>query len=328
MMTGTHSDHVICYTTDINFLLPSIFSAKSVRQFVAKDKINIHIILFHDKTDDYDFKGISAKLAEDNIFLQLTTPDFYKNVDTSIFQKGHVPIASVGRFFLCDLLPEQYQHIIYLDGDTWVNQDPSPLIFKQWPENKVAFIDDYSSFEGRLRPAKFQKYWDKIGKAKLDNYFNAGIFASRRDTWKQISEEAFQFLVEHPEKCQYHDQSALNAVVKERRVQLSLKWNFQTNYKFLHLDKDISPVIYHFTRSPKAWEGAAFPWSEQYHQIVPIKQEFAQFDLPLKSIDDARVQQINTDRHKQTMVFKNWLMRKIIRFFTGIDRYEKTSFKL
>lgn len=253
------SEHVVAYTADINFLLPSIFSAKSIRQFIPKEKLDIFIFLFYeDDLDKFDFTKLKAVLAQDHIFLHITTPHFYTSIDLSIFSKGHVPVASVGRFFLSQLLPEKYEHIVYLDGDTWVSQDPSALFFSKIKDSCVAFANDYAAFEGAIRSNKFKNYWSSIGKDQGQYYFNSGVFAAQRSAWQDVSAKAFAYLQSQSAKCTYHDQSALNATVNANRICLSLRWNFQSNLKQLYLDRDIKPVISHFTRGPKPWEAPIF----------------------------------------------------------------------
>jgi len=326
MSTTSTSDHVVCYTADINFLMPSIFSAKSLRGFVAKAQIDIYIFLFHDTSEHQSaLDKLIPKLAEDRIFLVITSPSLLENVDTTIFDKGHIPVAAVGRFFLDELLPPQYQHIIYLDGDTWINSDPSKLLFTHIPYPKVALCNDYAAFEGAIWRNKFRHYWSGIKQGNGHNYFNSGVFAASRSAWRVIARQAYEYLLQHPKLCIYHDQSALNAIVNDKRLHLSLRWNFQSTFKYLHLDQEIQPVISHFTRRPKAWQGPVFPWIEQYWLIENIKKEFADFDLPLQSMALQRAHKVSKQKEMKTSLFKNKLIRWLTRQVTGINKYEKLA---
>jgi hypothetical protein len=53
-------------------------------------------------------------------------------------------------------------------------------------------------------------------------------FSHSRRTWRSIMADAHNSFAVNTAACKNHDQSALNAVAHDRRVRLSLQWNFQT----------------------------------------------------------------------------------------------------
>jgi len=249
----------VCYVTDINYLLPSLVSASGVRKFVPADKADIYIFLIDEE----------ARVNELNRFLKPyamhvlpMSSSVYSDFDKSKFHKSYVTYAALGRFFIDTMLPDTCKRIIYI-GDTWIRRDPSALIELDVTPGKFAAVNDMASFRysnitprGRI----VKPYFDSLDLKAGAQYFNSGVFAIARKSWRPIADEAYKFYVANTASCKYHDQSALNAIMGDRRVVLSLKWNFQTPFRFLGIERQLDPHIYHFHSFPKAWMGACKPW--------------------------------------------------------------------
>jgi lipopolysaccharide biosynthesis glycosyltransferase len=316
----------VCYVADLNFLLPSLVSAAGLRQFVPAHKADIFIFLVD---------GNEARIRECNQFLQphgirilAMNSSSYSGFDRDKFHKSGVPTATLGRFFIDDLLPDACQRIVYIDGDTWMWRDPSALIEAVVPDGKFAAAEDMTSFRcsnilprGRaLRP-----YFKNLGLNPKDGYFNAGIFATSRNTWKALASEAFEFFRKNTAICKYHDQSALNAVMGDRRLHLSLKWNFQTPYRFMGIEKSVKPRIYHFHSQPKPWMGASAPWQEMYSLYQAALAPFDALNLPIKKADAATIAAHNKLNWRKNLLLKSPLVAKIASLHTGIHAYESKT---
>jgi len=98
------------------------------------------------------------------------------------------------------------------------------------------------------------------------NYFNSGILRASRATWREIGLAAWEFLRDNPALCVNHDQSALNAICRGRRLPLSMKWNFPAYYHFYGLEGAVGPRITHFMSRPKPWNGVFPPWGKAQWQ--------------------------------------------------------------
>jgi lipopolysaccharide biosynthesis glycosyltransferase len=278
------SECALCYATDLNFLLPSLVSAAQIRRYVSSDQCGIFIFVL-DNSDIVDrIKPLSERL---NISVKLMSSDLYKELDAKNFVQTGLPMSAVARFFLADLLPGYIKRIVYLDGDTWISSDPSSLLQAEPPEGRLAAVEDSLSFQRRTFShlyKSYSSYLNGLGLQEKNSYFNSGLIVVTRKTWVTLSLEAFQFLKNNTSACKFHDQSALNAVVRDRRLPLSTKWNFQTPLKRLKLDKVVKPKILHFTRYPKPWMAPVSPWKEMFSLYQSEMQPFATLNLPLKQL--------------------------------------------
>jgi lipopolysaccharide biosynthesis glycosyltransferase len=164
------------------------------------------------------------------------------------------------------------------------------------PNGRLAAVEDISFFcrhDVTAHGRSVRKYFRGLGINPENGYFNAGVFSVTRNTWRALANEALEFFVSNTETCRYHDQSALNAVIGDRRLRLSPAWNFQTPYRYWNIEKEIGPVVYHFTQGPKPWNGPVEPWievSNLYESQIPA---FARLGLPLERLPEARIAALN-----------------------------------
>ena len=263
----------VFYVTDSGFILPTIVSAVQLRSKVPTTEADIHVIAVD--LDQAVFDRVKAHLALSHIELWAMDAATFTGFDLAEFNQTHVPYATLGRFFMLDRVPQRYDHILYLDGDTWIDGDPLPLIRYSPPPGRFAaaegpsfyFRNDVTAY-GRWT----REYLQGLGLTVDDGYFNAGVFSVDYDTWKAIAKEAFDFFLANTQRCPYHDESALNAVCQHRRVRLSPEWNYNTPYRFWGVERAVRPQIYHFTGGPKPWAVRQFPWADQYD---PYQKAFA-----------------------------------------------------
>src|ERR1700692_4824640 len=95
----------ICYTSDPSYLLPTFVSAVQARAAASVEKADVVIISFGaDAATERAFKN--ACDAEGIRFFPAAT----ERIDGAT--------ALYARLFLARLVPEDYQHLLYIDGDT------------------------------------------------------------------------------------------------------------------------------------------------------------------------------------------------------------------
>src|SRR4051794_20398915 len=110
------NERVVCYVTDLNFLLPTLAAAISLRKFI---KCGTDVIIFLVE-EEYLVAEIRTAIAEYNIQVFYLDQKSFSDFDTRTFKKSHVPIAALGRFCLHEVLPKCHKTLIYMDGDTLV----------------------------------------------------------------------------------------------------------------------------------------------------------------------------------------------------------------
>lgn len=255
-MKQSSSRHAVIYVTDAGFTVPSLVSANLLRETTKSPDYDILFFLI-DFNDD-DFLELQNSFP-DIQFFTLKSSELKLSQDTQ-FREGHVPIATLGRLVLSQYIPPQYEHILYIDGDTQILDDISDLISLDVPEGKIASVNGSMWLPDRSQ----DEYLKNLGGVSPQEYFNAGILAFRASTWKTMGIEALNFFLNNSEACQFHDQSALNAVFNEKRIALEPCYNFNT--EFAKLKTGYKPKIVHFTGGLKPWSYTTFPWKRKYAQ--------------------------------------------------------------
>jgi lipopolysaccharide biosynthesis glycosyltransferase len=172
----------------------------------------------------------------------------------------------------------------------------------------------YTSHEAGSWGAFVRQYFEKLNVDPKRGYFNAGIFATSRKTLREVGEEAFGFFRDNTETCHHHDQSALNAVVGDRRIRLSSRWNFQTPFRALDVEKNVAPRLYHFTEYPKAWMGRTEPWPELYEELDAAGSQWAGQTPAGKEVGSGDVEAYNAKQRSARLKFRTiFLARHVMR---------------
>lgn len=296
-----------CYVTDEGFLFPSLCAAVALRQ--ACPDVEADVIVFAINVADELISALRAAAAPFGVRIEALWADL-GIIDPRAWHGSHVPVAAIGRFLLPEWVARSYDRILYMDGDTMCRSSPEELLRFDPGPGMVGAVEDIRSF-GRWDlvgvSGRFTRYYfDDIGIAPDDGYFNSGMFIVRAADWPAMARECLGFLVQNTALCQFHDQSAMNAVLgRSSRVRLSLKWNFQTPYHLLGMFDAIDPALLHFTEAGKPWLGALQPWGE-WHRLYREVAELLPAVPRREPWDDAQVAAAN--RHYARRVRRqNWL---------------------
>jgi lipopolysaccharide biosynthesis glycosyltransferase len=254
------TDRLVAFVTDAGYLLPSLVCACQLAEADAARSADIAI--FTVAVPDEVLSRLQSSLSAYRFQFIPIDPNAYMPPSSAHFREGHVPKTALGRLVLSQYIPPQYQHIIYIDGDTQVCGDIAPLLNYEVPEGKVAAVSE--SFFLERASAQRSKYLADLGLAKPMDYFNSGVLAFRRATWEQVGPQALDFFFRNPTLCQFHDQSALNAVCLGRRIALAPAYNFHTGFAELGVGGSYPPLIVHFTGREKPWNYLAWPWGDRF----------------------------------------------------------------
>jgi lipopolysaccharide biosynthesis glycosyltransferase len=268
------------YVTDLDFALPTLASALEVRRKVPRERADVHIVTTGIPADILcrmtEFAGPYGVQINDLNYAS------FSGFDHRNFNKTHVPITALGRFFMLDAVPGVYERILYLDGDTWPVGDPLKLLEADLPEGFIGAAEDRYSFRRQeLGPVgrKTRAYFAGLGIDPNAGYFSSGVLLSDVKTWRQLCSEAFDFFVNNTTRCLYHDQSALNAVAKNRWVRLAPQWNYATCYSEWGMKCTMPPQILHFAGGDKPWTLPFHPYHQTYLAAFAPLQKLG---LPVK----------------------------------------------
>ncbi len=273
----------ICYVADETFLFPTLLSAMSLRRFVPVGTARVFVVVF--LSGAVDLEALSAGTRHLGLEFIGVTPESLPTLSGFDWSATHVAPAAIGRFLLPGLLPPEIDRILYLDGDTRVVGSLDLLLAQRVPEGSLAAADDavilYRS--DRSKNGRFTRsYLEGIGVPDDRGYFNSGGLLVGRQTWTGMAARALEYLLEHADRCTYHDQSALNATVGLSRVRLSPIWNFQTRFRSWGAPASLVPRILHFTGAAKPWMGAVAPWEDVAASITEDAAGLRPLGLPLQ----------------------------------------------
>ena len=250
--------------------------------------------------------GISIYLLSEgitnsnNIFLQEIVSSrggfyYYIQVDPMLLngfpmpdlqELAHISIATYYRLLIPVLLPKSVSKVIYLDCDIIVRKSIQELWVTNIDKYAIAAVQHMTN--RTLEDTKRLKYPLKYG------YFNAGVLLININYWRtnSISEKFLNYLSDNLNDIKYHDQDALNAVLFNKCLKLSCKWNmlpaFFTkgvlnvndyengliinnyyNYKFELNIEPYDPTIIHFASKIKPWDiKCTHPYRKEYFNYL------------------------------------------------------------
>ncbi|ALI99759.1 glycosyltransferase family 8 protein [Rufibacter tibetensis] len=232
------------------------------KNFVTPAYVFLTSIFYNNKESNFVFHIIATGLEKSEIkeledfIKQNKSKVFFYNIDENLAQEfvipsnSHFTIATYYRLFFPALVPRDIDKLLYVDVDTIVVGKMRQFLEKDLGSFPVAAVAD-NVFTTR----------PELGIFETGKYFNAGVLLMNLPVWKnqQISEKAISFLQEFPEKIQFVDQDALNAVLNNNWLPLESKFNLmyvdfpqempQSQFNYFLSDK----IIIHFSSRFKPW---------------------------------------------------------------------------
>ncbi len=154
--------------------------------------------------------------------------------------RENITAATYLRYQLPEILPD-LKKVLYLDFDTIINADLSPLFDTDVGGVPLAAVPDFAQLLGSREwpdyrvvyegnPYIFRDYIEKVlGIGNLESlpYMNAGVLLINLDEWRKrrLGERVVGFLAKH--RLKYPDQDSLNRHVSGNFVRLDARWNAQ-----------------------------------------------------------------------------------------------------
>lgn len=250
-LTASPSRSCVCYIANKGYLFQSLVSAIQARRFAPED---CSIFLFDLSREQGDeSRRIADVCRAKGIDYVWHAPDFLGGL--------HIMNA---RMFLDQMLPSDYGEILYLDGDTQIVADLTPLLAFQPQDGRLCAVRDpmvYLDAINRLND-DLRGEIDAFG----ENYVNSGVFRVRRSTWADISREALSRMSDATRALHFEDQTIINQVTDGRRDYASIRWNFPGFVLGYGLEAIAQPAIVHFMSNPRPWQGSYAPWGKDWHR--------------------------------------------------------------
>ncbi len=166
------------------------------------------------------------------------------------FVSNHITISTYYRLFLENLIPEQFERVVYIDVDTAVLGDIKQLFDAEMEQSIVL-----------ARPQLAPSDWSF---SPRESYFNAGVLVIDTPRWRgsTISQRALEFAAQNGARNTEWDQGALNVVLSGSWGGLLNSWNAEPTKNTMATlqssanSKDSIHVL-HFL-------GVAKPWHANY----------------------------------------------------------------
>ncbi|WP_170335332.1 glycosyltransferase family 8 protein [Ruegeria arenilitoris] len=239
--------HAVIFACDHNYIWPALLAANAVYDHAASKEFDIRIF-----SSTYVPDGFAERCRPGVTAEQLPMGDF--SVKTGITER--YSMATFLRLFAIRKIEADYDRILYLDADVAVRHGDVNVFWEaDLGGRPAAAVRDWFNW-GPVKPLN-AGYMQSLGISEATGgYFNSGYLLVDAKEWarQDLVGEVLCFLDSCPELCRFHDQSALNYVLKGRWAEVSPLWNWQT--KILHhilMIETRDPHVIHFNARRKPW---------------------------------------------------------------------------
>ena len=202
----------------------------------------------------------------------------YRDISTTatlsrVFISRHLTKATYFRLYLARVLPKDISRVLYIDCDCLFVKGPEELFSTELSGFTIGAVEDYY-FVDRRFPQTHPNF--------KSPYFNAGLLLIDLPQWRtrKIEDRLLEMIMNN--QFDFHDQDALNIVLENDWLPLSLNWNVQCVYAYSSREwvfsrrvRNISilgafanPFIVHFTGPSKPWAmGSRLYGAHLYHRF-------------------------------------------------------------
>ena len=222
------------------------------------EKFRVHIIFNSAVTPEAKerLSALGKQASMECCFYQLSN-ELIKAFPTR--KKDHISVSAYIRLFMTDLLPEDIDKVLYLDGDMMIVDSISELWNIDVEDVMVAAVEERYPFDTDSP--------DRLCYPRRFSYFNSGVMLINLKKWreKNFSHQCLEYIRKYTERILLHDQDVLNALLYDQKKFISIRWNLMDFFLYKRPEvqepriKDWeeavkSPSIIHFTGRRKPWK--------------------------------------------------------------------------
>lgn len=277
--------NILC-ATDNNYVQHCYIMLLSLFDSNSTHEINVYILVSK-LTDESNrtLESISSNPSHQVHLIEVEDKLEYCPVRSG----DHISTAAYYRILAPVLLPKEIDKILYLDVDMIICKDLSSLYNVDIEDCGVGAVLDAD--------CSLDKY-ERLEYSSSLGYVNSGVLLMNLKYWREynIMEECLDFVRDYPEKCLFHDQDAINYVLRERKKLLPLKYNFQIWFLVTfnkiepHILREIHSIveqesyaIIHYTASKPWHRGCYSPYREYYYKHKKLSP-YAHIPIPRQPI--------------------------------------------
>lgn len=279
--------NIVC-STDNNYVQHCCCMLASLFANNQNEKHSIHVLSEDLKPQYLEQIRDVVDAYQGQLFYYAVDPDSLKHCP--IKSTDHLSIATYYRLLIADLLPPDLQRVLYLDCDIVIDGSLDEFWNTSLRGYALAAIEEM----GSSAPDVYERleYDAKYG------YFNAGVLLVNLDYWrkKNLTELFFNYMASHSDKLKAHDQDVLNAVLHDKCLHVSSKWNVEEAFYHYYMIKKwrrrddnemksilFHPVILHYSWKPKPWEKSCrHPFRLKYFEYLRKITAFAHVKLSFR----------------------------------------------
>ncbi len=250
----------LVFCADDNFVVPTLTCVESVLKSNENCFFNIFIVTTGISKKNRELvENFSCKKA-DKTKIEIITAEENLLEKCPVKKGDHVSLATYLRILLQSLLPRNIKKVLYIDGDI--------LCVSSLLEFYNADISEKSCSAVRDERNNDEEIFNRLEYPKECGYFNSGVMLINLEYWRnnEIQDKTLNYIFNNREKCLWHDQDALNAVLAESVLFADFRYNLTQGFLFdkaqLKISSDYysqidlaieNPSLIHYCASYKPW---------------------------------------------------------------------------
>jgi len=245
------------YCLDKNYNQQVLTSINSLIENCSK---NINIYIIHEDPDSLKLQTIKQNNGGEIKKYKIEINDDFPNL-----KGAHVSKATYYRLYLSKYLPQNLDHIIYLDADIICLNDPIKSMESTIKNMQVEALGLSAVTEmvyKKNSPVENERFIELD--MKNNKYFNAGVLVINFQEWqiKNIEEKLFDIMIKYYDKILYWDQDILNKYYDGKYFELEKTNNFTFSIKNKDRYNQQQQSI-HETVNFLHYNGKGKPWQVQ-----------------------------------------------------------------
>jgi len=252
---------IFYYCTDDNYVMPTCVSASSLlREFSGRPRPEVHIYIEGNvsSSNRIALERFRRKMAR---FGDVEIKDLPPLCEGALYVANYLTKTAYQRMVVPSLLDREVERAIYLDCDTVVREDVSPLLMIDL-EGCTLGACVSMSFPHVSRLGALDYCFRDFGFEEDAPYFNSGLLVVDVGQFreKRVAEKVQGFCRRYSNVMNFGDQEALNAVCKGDWKRIDERWNWSNAYpegaKGMAWEGGLArnAWIRHFVGSMKPWE--------------------------------------------------------------------------
>lgn len=243
---------VIATSVNARYALGGFVSLKSALAHAPASEEAIRVVVLDGGLSKRQWKRFSRELEKSprEIILERLVPDL--SIFESLPRDYGNSLMAYARLALPWMLPAEIDRVLYCDADVVFCRDWSPL----WDLDLHQFVVAAAVCPVVQSLGREGLPIRELALPPEAPYLQSGVMVMDLPRWRteRVSEDAVDYLGRFPQQAQFWDQTALNAVLPGKWLEISEVWNTALfRYHQLTPEKKALVGVIHFSGPDKPW---------------------------------------------------------------------------